>query len=81
MPMYSPIAARSKAITVVQDIVAAFKQPLSYGQMTSLINSATRDLECGSVNSVADEARLTASLMSAVQKIQDEMKHPSKVGH
>ena len=78
MPMYSFIAARAKAIAVVEDIVATSKRPLSYGQMTTIINAVTQDLKSGSVNSVPDEARLTASLASAVQTIQEEMKNAPK---
>ena len=72
MPMYSPISTRLKALAVVQDTVAASKRPLSQMQMITIVDAVTEDLESGTVNSVADETRLAASLASAVQAIQDE---------
>ena len=61
MPMYSPISTRLKAIAVVQDIVAASRRPLTHVQMITIVNAVAQDF-----NSVPDEARLTASLASAV---------------
>ena len=72
MPMYSPTAARAKAINVVHKLVADFQCPLTDAQLAGIVEAVARDLEYG-VSFAPVETRVAESLAAAVKAAQDEM--------